>query len=119
MSLLVNAYRRNDAGEMVFLDPDDGSKELAGFEVYRKTFYGGEAAQSLGLRLLPSLRETDLYVEGEDLNKLQSEAQLVAQNIQLFVAEAGDNAEGLLPRIRNILDAIDRARKDHGGVVIW
>jgi hypothetical protein len=119
MSLLVNAYLRDKTGKMVFLDPDDGSEELAGFEVYRKTFYGGAAAQSLGLRLLVSLRETDLYAEGEDLRRLQNEAHLVAQNIQLFVTEAGANAESLMSRMRNILSAIGRAQKVNGGVVIW
>jgi hypothetical protein len=59
MSLLVNVFTRDEAGKMVILDADDHSQELAGFEVFRTTFYGGSMALSLGLRLLPSLAAGD------------------------------------------------------------
>jgi hypothetical protein len=119
MSLLVNAYTRDDRGEMSFLDPNDHSQELAGFEAFRKTFYGSQTARSLGLRLLPSLVEADLYVEGNDLANLHDEARLVLGNIGLFAEEAAADIEVLKVRVQNILDAIERAQKANGGVVIW
>ncbi len=119
MSLLVNAYKRDEAGKVVFLDVEDHSQELAGFETFRKTFYGGQPARSLGLRLLPSLGEGDLYCEGEDLPKLRQEADIILQNIELFTEEAAADSEVLQFRILNILAAIQRAQHANGGVVIW
>jgi hypothetical protein len=119
MSLLVNAYTRGDGGEMVILEPNDHSEELAGFEVFRKTFYGGQTARSLGLRLLPILADADLYVEGRDLEILQAESKLVVQNIYRFVEEAAAETERLRFYMQNILNAIARARTVNGGVVVW
>ena len=115
MSLLVNAYTRGDGGEMVILEPNDHSEELAGFEVFRKTFYGGQTARALGLRLLPVLAETDLYAEGQDLDVLQAEAELVLHNVDRFIYEAEATAETLKFRVQNILNATMRARAANGG----
>jgi hypothetical protein len=119
VSLLVNAYKRDEAGKIVFLDPDDGSHELAGFESFRHSFYGGQAARALGLRLLSSLATCDLYVEGDELLLLQTEVQCVMEKIDLFTSEANKDHERLDFYIQNILDAIARARNAQGGVVIW
>jgi hypothetical protein len=119
MSLLVNAYTRNAAGEIEFLDAGDQSRELAGVEEYRQTFYGGRAACSLGLHLFSTLAERDLYAEGQDLVALESEARLVLANIEMFTDQAGASSESLQVRIQNILDAIERAAAAGGGVVIW
>jgi hypothetical protein len=119
MSLLVNAYTRGDGGEMVILESNDPSEELAGFEVFRKTFYGGQTARSLGLRLLPVLADADLYVEGRDLDVLQAEAELVLQNVDRFADEAAASPEMLRFRMQNILNAVARAQAANGGVVVW
>jgi hypothetical protein len=119
MSLLVNVYIRDEDGQMVFLDPKDHSEELAGFESYRQTFYGGQAARSLGLRLLPLLAEQDLHVDGDGLTKLDEELRLVLENITTFTDQAGASSEHLCFRVQNILRAIQRARELHGSVVIW
>ncbi|MEX0702315.1 MAG: hypothetical protein WD069_09490 [Planctomycetales bacterium] len=119
MSLSVHAYTRDAAGNMTFVEPNDKSKDLAGFEVFRTTFYGGNTARSLGLRLLPLLPERDLYVEGEELSNLKEEAILILQNIESFTAEASAVSDVLRVRVENILDAIGRAQSVHGCVVIW
>ncbi len=120
MSLLVNTYTRNAADEIDILEPEDDSQELAGFESYRKTFYGCQAALSLGLQLLPSLANGDLYCEGNDLERLRYEANVVLQNIKLFTEDAVPHSESSLQfRIHNILTAINRAQAVHGGVVMW
>jgi hypothetical protein len=119
MSLLVNVYIRDEEGQMVFLDPKDHSEELAGFESYRKTFYGGQAARSLGLRLLPLLAEQDLHVAGDDLTKLENELKLVLENITTFTEQAVASSDDLRFRVQNILRAVQRAREARGSVVIW
>lgn len=119
MSLLVHAYTRDAVGNMIFVEPDDKSKDLAGFEVFRTTFYGGNTARSLGLRLLPLLAGRDLYVEADDLSRLKEETIIILQNIESFMAEASASSDVLRVRVENILDAIDRAQIVHGCVVIW
>lgn len=116
MSLLVNAYTRDEAGQTSFIEPNDQSYTLAGPESFRTTFYGGQTARSLGLRLLPSLAVEDLYVEGQDLSTLRVEAQILLQNIDQFTVE---NAETMQFRVRNILNAVELAQNAKGGVVIW
>ena len=119
MGLLVDAFRQNSLGEMEFLDPHDPSMESAGLETDRATFYGGEAARSLGLRLLPLLVERDLCVEGEDLRRLKDEAIVVLANVIRFVDQAHADVDCLRGQIQNILAAIERAQQEGGGVVIW
>jgi hypothetical protein len=119
MSLSVNVYKRDETGEMVIIEPGDASQELAGFEVFRTTFYGGKTAKSLGLRLLPTLAERDLYVEWEDLSRLKCEVELVLRNIDLFTNEATADSDVLRFRVQNIRDAIERAQEAHASVVIW
>ena len=119
MTLLVDAYRQNAIGEMEFLDPRDLSEELAGLEASRATFYGGRAARSLNLRLLPLLAERDLHVEGHDLTTLKDEANLVLANIGMFKEQACAGVDSLRSHVQNILTAITRAEHEGGGVVIW
>jgi hypothetical protein len=119
MSLSVHAYVRNAQGKMSFIEPDDPSEELAGFEVYRRTLYGSRAAILLGLRLLPRLAEGDIYAVGDDLVILRADAEMALTNLRMFEAESGATAERLRPRFENILRAIDRAERAGGGVVIW
>jgi hypothetical protein len=119
MSLSVNVFTRDETGKIIIHDAHDQSQELAGFEVFRKTFYGGPMALSLGLSLLPVLAERDLYVEGDDLGRLQEEAKLVLRNVVSFARAAAADSEVLRLRAQNILDATERAKKAGGGVVIW
>ena len=95
------------------------SQELAGFESYRQKLFGSAAAQSLGLRLLPTLTNCDLYAEGADVARLLAEAELALANIELFVPEAGASAENLRTRFQNIANACREATNSGGGVVIW
>jgi hypothetical protein len=118
MKLVVYLYTRNAAGEIELLHLKDRSRELAGLEVDRKRFYGGQAAHSLGLRLFPTLVERDLFAEGEDLMALEGEARLVLANISRFTEQAGADGETLRLRIQNILDGIDQARQTGAGVAI-
>jgi hypothetical protein len=69
--------------------------------------------------LLPALADMDLYVEGQQLEILRAEAELILQNIDQFVEEAGAASETLRFRIQNVLKAALRAIESKSGVVIW
>jgi hypothetical protein len=74
----------------------------------------------LGLALLPLLADGDLYAEGENLARLKAEAELLLDNLDVVAEETGTHRNYVELRIRNILNAIDRAQLvSNGGVVIW
>jgi hypothetical protein len=104
---------------MDFIEPDNPSEELAGFESDRQKLYGSQAAVSLGLKLLPSLATEDMYAEGPDLERLRGEVEFALVNIGLFEVESGASAENLRSRFENIICAIHRVSRVGGGVVIW
>lgn len=119
MSLLVNVYTRTPDGKKVVIDPAETGCELAGFESYRQKLYGSQAAQALGLCLLPQLDGGDLYVEGAELEQLRQEAEEALADIERFESETQTTAERLRPRFENIIAATRRAAELGGGIVIW
>jgi hypothetical protein len=122
MSLSVDPYfREPDRRVAVQYEGGSQSHTLAGFESCRKDFYGSAAAVSLGLSLLPSLRTTDLYAEGEDLDRLEQEVVTLLKHVEFVSEQTRFGVEFILGRLNNILGAIGKARElgPGGGVVIW
>jgi hypothetical protein len=120
MTLSVNVFQTNEAGAMMaIVEPDSHPEELAGFESWRKTVYGSRASQSLGLRILPGLATGDVYTTGSELERLGDEIELTLSNLRLFAEESGADAETLRFRLENIKQAVRKAIRIRGGVVIW
>ena len=118
MTLLITVYRHGPTGTEI-LRAENHAHELGGFERFRTTFYGGATARSLGLRLLPTLAAHDLYVENDQLDELEREANNVLNSIELFEVEADADVDLLRYRVENVLRAIARARAENANVVIW
>lgn len=117
MTLVVHAYRRGPTGEMILLDepPAPPHNDLGGFEAWRTHVWGSPVAQDLGLTLLPTLAETDVFAEGPDLDRLDRELDLVLAHLSAFAADP----DSLRFRLENIREAIRLARRvDAGGVYI-
>ena len=120
MSLIVNVYQRGEDGAIILLDSPNHSEELAGVEVCRQQLWGAASTRSLGLTLLPSLAESDLYAEGDDLTQLGQEAQTILENVAFLARETGYGDEYIAFRTRNILSAVERAKQvAQGGVVVF
>jgi len=121
MSLLINSYERDEKTDKIQLhEVDDHSLELGGFESCRKTFWGSHTAQRLGLELLCTLRECDLYAEGKFLVELENEAKTILRCIEVFERETSHSKEFITQRTENLLRAIAKAKESkNGGVVIW
>ena len=81
--------------------------------------YGSPVTRSLGLTLLPSLSEQDIYAEGDDLDVLGREIETLIQNIALLAPDQEDQWESVLLRFRNIANAVAEAKSLNGTVVIW
>ncbi|GAA1849326.1 hypothetical protein [Asanoa iriomotensis] len=119
MSLLVHAYVRGPAGEMVFLEGPAGS-DLAGPEAARAGLYGSPCVVALGARMLPMLATQDVYAETlAELDALDADCALVLSNLGYVSASVGRDPDFVAHRLSNITAAIKRARKAGGAVVIW
>ncbi|HEV7710695.1 MAG TPA: hypothetical protein VGP16_21060 [Asanoa sp.] len=119
MSLLVHAYVRGPAGEMVFLDGPPGS-DLAGPESARTGIYGASCVVALGARMLPMLATEDVYAEtAAELDALDADCKLLLDNLGYVSASVGRSPDFVEERLRNIAAAVERARSAGGAVVIW
>ncbi|MDG4822262.1 hypothetical protein O7635_10410 [Asanoa sp. WMMD1127] len=119
MSLLVHAYVRGPADEMVFLDGPAGS-DLAGPTTARTSIYGSPCVVALGARMLPTLATQDVYAETPaELDALEADCALLLDNLGYVSASVGRDPSFVAQHVRNIATAIARARKAGGAVVIW
>ncbi|MEV4624394.1 hypothetical protein AB0J74_37515 [Asanoa sp. NPDC049573] len=119
MSLLVHAYVRGPAGEMVFLDGPPGS-DLAGPTTARTGIYGAACVVALGARMLPLLATEDVYAEtAAELDALDADCALLLDNLAYVSTSVGRSPDFIEQRVRNIALAIARARSRGGAVVIW
>jgi hypothetical protein len=116
MSLSVSAYKRNSENELEWLTPAEPFNDLAGFESTRKNFWASEEVRNLGLTLLPTLKERDIWAEGVELIQLESEINILAHALPALNSSYG--YEYLQFRLSNIKEAIRLAKESLGGVNI-
>jgi len=118
MSLIVYAYRRDpETGKMLDLEvaPVLPCNELAGFESWRHEVWGASVVRDLGLKLIPSLANEDLYAEGSDLDQLDTELERLIENLSTVAATTNIDAGSLRFRIDNMREAVRLARQAGNG----
>jgi hypothetical protein len=126
MSLSVDVVVFGEGDQMDVLDVPAGSSDLAGFERWRTTVWGSEAARAVGARFFPVLAAEDwLKVLPGQVSEFQAECVLIRGNLEL-VAPRDDPSKShaeyvrqISDRLRNIEDAAGRALTIGAGVVIW
>lgn len=118
MSLTVEPYVRDSGGIAVQREGGSQSQKLAGFESWRCEVWGSDAALALGLSLLPTLRSSDVYAEGDDLTRLENELGTLLEHVESVASQTRKAPELIRENAQNILTAISRARELGGGVVI-
>jgi hypothetical protein len=117
MSLIVSPYKRLPDGSVEWLAMPDHSNQLAGFESTRQTFCGSDTAKALGLSLLPTLALSDIWAEGTDLDRLETEIDTLSAHLDLFP----DQQEYWRLRLANVKSAVQSAKRlpaGQGGVYI-
>ncbi|QRK12387.1 hypothetical protein JQX13_21595 [Archangium violaceum] len=125
MSLLVSVYRKKASGDMedVELQPGPGGEpSLFGGEQCRTTLWGAPFTRALGLALLPSLAERDIYATGEDLRLLRREAELLLRRRAELARATGYDEDYIEFRLQNLLRAIAQAEAiegEAGWVYVW
>ena len=118
MSLSVNIRIYDESGEYTEIELDNG-RDLAGGERFRFKLYGSNLAESLGFKLLPQLKQHDLYVESQKLDELENELKTIQEKVGEFSRAAESDQEYVKARVQNVLKAVQIARKVNGVVVIW
>ncbi|MEP7293015.1 MAG: hypothetical protein ABI835_14630 [Chloroflexota bacterium] len=93
--------------------------ELFGFEVCRTEVWGKPIMHELGLKLIPSLQYTDIYVSGKELDALEREAEVIIDNLNIVVPQQEVfDEERLAFRVNNVLKAVSKAKEVNGEVYI-
>lgn len=118
MSLLVSLYTFAENGETVFVEREHGL-ELAGFENCRTLLYGSDLSIKLNFTQLLQLKNSDLWVSGEELVILDNELNVLLQNVDSFSKISGYKVEYIKARVSNIKNSIKEAIEINGGIVIW
>lgn len=122
MSLLVYPYLRDlDNGVITELDVvvSDNYSDSFGLESWRRRVWGAQALVEIGCELLPALRKTDIYIEGEELLQLERELKDVLRRLEELAPLLKVDANSLYYRIQNAFEAIRIAKQyPNGGVYI-
>ena len=122
MSLIVQPYRRDDVTDAVVEvkeSPEEPFNDLFGPESWRHSVWGSKCLEDLGCEMLGSLRTQDIYADTQDLNKLEEEIAIVANQIDLVSSTLHIASDVISFRLNNVFEAIRMARQyENGGVYI-
>lgn len=119
MSLIVTTFTREPETQAVMTHwPQGPGEHLAGFEVSWTDVWGSEAVRRRGARFLPTLKDSDLYVEAAELPQFRNECQGLLSDIAALAADVHVNEGSLSQWLRNLLRAVDVAIAQNGGVYI-
>ncbi len=108
-------------------DPEGGyylcavTDDAAGFESYRLSLWGSPALSSRGARLLPRLRDDDLFVPPSDLDAFEAECRMVsnaAADIAREVRGPHTSADSIQRYMTRFIAVIAQARFRGAGVCI-
>jgi hypothetical protein len=127
VSLSVNLFFKDpESGKIQIEEPGyapglKASPGLGGFESWRTELRGSEWAEKNGARFLTQLRDSDLYVENDQLAEFSRECHFFIDHCEDLCAATGRSAHGetVKDRLINYLNAIDQARAKGCGVLIW
>ena len=121
MSLIVYTFRIDcDSGKYIEEDLDliEPGKELAGFESWRTEVYNSTIVKSLGAKFLPTLANSNLYVHNQEIEDFETEVKLLLDNVNDISNSINIDYKIIEFRLNNILQAIARAIKQNGGIII-
>jgi hypothetical protein len=113
MTLTVDVYARTSDGESITLDVDGKDyprNDLFGIEVCRKTLWGADVMEELGLEILPSLSYRNIECENEELELLEHEAKIILDNLETISHRTKFLADYIEFRVLNLIHAIAKAR---------
>lgn len=98
------------------LDLIEPGKEIAGFETWRTKVYNSPIIKRLGAKFLPTLANSDLWVENRDIEDFETEVRLLLDNVGNISYSVNYKYETIELRLNNILQAIVKAKQQNGGI---
>jgi hypothetical protein len=119
MTLIVFAYKRNpmtQAVEGIEEKPAYPRNDMAGFEIWRKDVWGSDVIRDLGLTLIPTLAQYDIYADGPEVDQLEAELGTMVHRIKEIADKLGIEEDTLLFRIDNMREAVRLARRVKDGL---
>ena len=106
---------------MIFLDEliQEPFNDVFGFESWRYSVWGSSVLQQLNCSILNSLKNSNVYAEGTDLDQLEIEFNQILESLE-NIQEALQVSPNLIKtRVKNGIEAIRIAKTfSNGGVVI-
>lgn len=122
MSLIIYPYQRDHStNEMIFLDDHiiAPHNDIFGFESWRYSVWGSKVLANMNCNILNSLKSTNIYAEGDELNMLKKEFDLILNSLDNIQEELQVSPNLIEFRVKNGLEAIRVAQSvNNGGVVI-
>jgi len=93
-------------------------KTLFGFESFRLTLWGADIMTEIGLKWLPTLRTSDVILQGDELDSLEREAKTVLLHAREISEKTGAWEDIVEDYANNLLEAIQLARQVDGQIWI-
>lgn len=124
MSLIISLVQKGsisiDTDLLEEQIPEPYNKSF-GFETCRETLWGINCIRELGCEMIYSLKNKDIIVFDEEIEKLKGELHNLLENIEIVKLHTSYDKEFIEFRIRNALEMIEIALKDIDtlGIAIW
>ncbi|MEL6552822.1 MAG: hypothetical protein AAFQ63_05075 [Cyanobacteria bacterium J06621_11] len=119
MTLSVHPYRRNSKGDIEWLSVPSDFSDMAGTENTRWSFWSSSTLKQLGLSLVTTLGQCDIYAEDQDLLTLKQEIErLMTAMSSLCEVNPEIDPDYWRFRLSNVLAAVQVAQACQGGVYI-
>ncbi|QQZ64587.1 hypothetical protein JI735_34740 (plasmid) [Paenibacillus sonchi] len=121
MSLMVSLIQKKDISipidtHLLEQQVPEPHNDLFGFESCRKTLWGHKIIHELGCELIYSLKETDIYVFDEELEKLEREFLILLEHFDIIKQHTGYDRDFVEFRARNALEMIKVALRERNTV---
>lgn len=112
MSLIVYPYHIDtESGKHIELEGvTKPFNDLFGPENWRYKVWGSQYLLDNGFIILPTLKNSDIYAEGEDISLLEKELISIKTSIDVLSTKLSVDKDSLLSRIENALKAITVAK---------
>lgn len=118
MTLTISLWRQGADGHAE-LELIEGGAGLAGLERTRSELWGAPALEaSLALDYLPRLATGDLWVQPIELDVFQAECERCIDAAASISSATGWSEAYVVSRLRNLVAAIELARRSGAGVVV-
>ncbi|KUP21781.1 hypothetical protein [Paenibacillus sp. DMB5] len=124
MSLIVSIIAKRDVSvdtEDLEAQVPESHNDLFGVESCRRTLWGSDVIKELGCELVSSLKETNVYVFDEDIEKLRNEFIMMMDHLDIIIEHTGFDRDYIEFRVGNALEMIKIAlrEQDKVGIALW